>query len=233
MKKLGVAGGLGPAATAFFYETLISLTQAEKDQEHIDAVILSYPSIPDRTAYLTGASDENPLNGTLDMLKTLESLGVDYIAIPCVTIHKFYNELAGNIKTPVINIITETAEALKAMGIKKAGILATEGTVNAGLFQDAFKEAGIEALYPKTGQGLLSEIIYGIKAGKPFELDSFYRVYDELFTNGAQIGVLGCTELSLLRKNNTLKGEFLDTAELLALRSLIYCGAKIRNGRVY
>lgn len=229
MKRLGIAGGLGPAATAYFYETLLNLTYAEKDQDHIDTVLLSFPSVPDRSAYLTGKSAESPLDGVTEILKTLDVLGVDYIAIPCVTIHKLFDELVKGIKTPVINIISETAAALAAMDIKKAGIMATDGTVKTSLFQAEFEKAGIEAVYPEKNQSLLSDIIYDIKAGKAIDLTDFYRISDELLSSGAQINVLGCTELSLLKKRFALDGNFLDTVELLALRSLIYCGARIRG----
>lgn len=228
MKRLGVAGGLGPAATAYFYEALLNLTYAEKDQDHIDTIILSYPSVPDRSAYLTGKSIESPLEGIAEMLKTLDGIGVDYIAIPCVTIHRFFDELARNVKTPVINILSETTAALASMNITKAGIMATEGTVKTNLFKAEFEKVGIKAVYPVKSQSLLTDIIYDIKGGKAIDLADFYRVSDELVSSGAQINVLGCTELSLLKKKYALNGDFLDTLELLAMRSLIYCGAKIR-----
>ena len=55
MGKLGVIGGMGPEATAFFYEEVIKHTDASRDQEHLDMVIISQASMPDRThAILTG-----------------------------------------------------------------------------------------------------------------------------------------------------------------------------------
>lgn len=56
-KKLGVIGGMGPEATAYFYEEVIRHTKADCDQDHLDMTILSHASMPDRTkAIQTGES---------------------------------------------------------------------------------------------------------------------------------------------------------------------------------
>ena len=61
MKILGVIGGLGPMATAFFMQMVIEMTKAQTDQEHIEMLIHSRPQIPDRTNYILGLSDKNPI----------------------------------------------------------------------------------------------------------------------------------------------------------------------------
>ena len=48
-KKLGVLGGLGPKATAYFFNLVVDNTKADSDQDHIDAVYLNHASMPDRT----------------------------------------------------------------------------------------------------------------------------------------------------------------------------------------
>ena len=51
-KTLGVIGGLGPLATAYFYELITNMTDAVKDQDHIEILIHSKPSIPDFIAFI-------------------------------------------------------------------------------------------------------------------------------------------------------------------------------------
>ena len=53
-KILGIIGGLGPAASVYFYDLITNMTEAFCDQDHIDLVLSSRASIPDRTAYITG-----------------------------------------------------------------------------------------------------------------------------------------------------------------------------------
>jgi len=60
LKKLGIIGGMGPLATAYFYRRIVELTPASTDQEHIETLIYSCPSVPDRTAYLLSSRREVP-----------------------------------------------------------------------------------------------------------------------------------------------------------------------------
>ena len=48
--KLGVLGGMGPQATELFYRRVVEFTAADKDQEHIETLLLSDTKMPDRTA---------------------------------------------------------------------------------------------------------------------------------------------------------------------------------------
>ena len=93
------------------------MTEAENDQEHLDINIISKPSIPDRTDYILGRSAKSPLPYLIEIGKVLEELGSDYIAMPCITAHYFYNELTDSLNIPIINIISETAKYLKRHNI--------------------------------------------------------------------------------------------------------------------
>ena len=86
---LGIIGGLGPMATAYFLELTVKMTQAERDQDHLEAILFEHPSIPDRTAHILDARNPSPLPALTDCAKKLESLGCSAIAIPCITSHCF------------------------------------------------------------------------------------------------------------------------------------------------
>ena len=127
-KMLGVIGGLGPMATAYFMELVTDMTDAATDQEHLRMLIYSAPSIPDRTRYILDNTSENPLPEMLRIGNVLANQGAERIAIPCVTAHYFFEQLESGIGVPVINGVRETALHLKNHGITKAGIMATDGT---------------------------------------------------------------------------------------------------------
>ena len=57
MEKLGIIGGMGPAATARLLSRIVELTAADRDQDHLDVTVLNRPSVPDRTAFLLGRPD--------------------------------------------------------------------------------------------------------------------------------------------------------------------------------
>lgn len=231
MMSLGVIGGLGPMSTAYFLELIIKMTDAKIDQEHLDVIIFNRPSVPDRTAYIIGKSSQSPLPYIMDTARTLEKLGASAIAIPCITSHYFYKEICDAIKIPLINIVDETAIYLKEHGIKKAGILATLGTISTGLFQNALERQGIEWETPsENGQNMVMELIYKqVKAGKPADLELFCTVSDELRDKGCESLILGCTELSLIKRDNKIDTGYLDALEVLAFTAIRECKVPIKK----
>jgi len=230
-KKLGVIGGLGPGATAYFYQLLTQMTDAGSDQEHIEINIISKPTIPDRTGYILGRTNDSPLIPMIEAGKSLDLLGADYIAVTCITAHYFHEELSKNIKAPIIHIIKETVKCLKEEGVKSAGIMATEGTIASNLFQNELSKNGIKSIIPSEySQSLVTGLIYKyIKAGIPANMDFFHEVTDELKKMGAETNILGCTELSLIKRDEEIGPDFIDAMEVLAKASIINCEAPLNK----
>ncbi|MBE5968509.1 MAG: aspartate/glutamate racemase family protein [Lachnospiraceae bacterium] len=231
MKKLGVIGGLGPLATEYFYSLINKMTDANRDQDHIEMMIYSKPSIPDRTGYILGKSQENPIIPMVEVGKILDDLGVDYIAIPCITGHNFYEELASKIPVPIIHMVKETAAYLNRQGIRCVGIMATEGTIYSKLFQKELIQYGISAVVPsKEKQEIVNSLIYdNLKVNIPPDMDKFAAVSEELWQMGAEVNILGCTELSLIKRDYPLGPNYLDAMEVLAVKSIELCGAGVKE----
>lgn len=230
MQTLGIIGGLGPMATAYLLQLIIEMTDAKTDQEHLDVIVFDRPSTPDRTAYLLDRTKPSPLPSMTQTAKALEALGAGVLCAPCVTSHYFYNELSQSVNIPFLNMVEETARELKTAGRKKAGIMATTGTVRTRLFQNALEAAGLAAVTPdEEGQRLVMSLIYDdIKAGKPADPEKFRRVSEALYTAGCDCIVLGCTELSLVKKDAGLDKRYLDALEVLAKRCVERCGAPLK-----
>jgi aspartate racemase len=234
-KLLGVIGGLGPWATAWFMELVVKMTDARRDSEHIPMIIYNKPDIPDRTSYIVGRSNESPLEPIITVGRFLAEQGADYIAIPCVTSYFFYEQLQEGIRAPIIDMVYETAVYLKDNKVKKVGIMATDGTILGGFFTGGLENCGISVVQPsREGQELLMDIIYGgIKAGNPFNINDFYKVEEELRYSGAEIIILGCTELSLIKRNYNLNKGFLDATEVLARKAVLLCSGRLKSEYVY
>lgn len=226
MKKLGIIGGLGPMATAYFLQLVTQMNDAQTDQEHIEILLHSKPQIPDRTRYILGQSTENPMPQMIKVGKELAAQGVELIAIPCITAHYFQKELAEYIGVPIINAIEETSFYLANAGISKVGIMATDGTIESRLFQKYFGAKGICFILPDSEkQRQVMHIIYkNIKAGRSVDMFLFQDVAMQLFNSGAQVVLLACTELSLIKRDYPLGTGFLDVMETLARRAVITCG---------
>lgn len=223
---VGILGGLGPMAGVYFYQMLIEHTPARRDQDHLDVVLSGRATTPDRTAYILNESREDPFTIMEQDAQNLVRYGATMIAIPCNTAHYFYDQLARSLTVPVLNMVELTVAQAKAQGCTKLGILATSGTVASHTYQRACRDAGLDYGLPsQRDQDALMEIIYGqIKPGKPVDLELFRSIAAGLKDQGCQRAVLGCTELSLIKRDYGLDDFFIDSSEVLARETIRACG---------
>lgn len=229
-KILGVIGGLGPMATAYFMELVIQMTDVQTDQQHLPMIVYNMPMIPDRTAYILDNSKENPFPMMLDIGEKLSQQEVDCIAIPCITAHYFMEGLQAGLAVPVINGVEETVAHLKASGIRKVGVLATSGTIQSGIFHKELRRQGLEPISPdEQAQQDVMHLIFGnVKAGRPVEMNRFFAAEENLRKKGAEAIILGCTELSLIKKEEKIGPGFIDAMEVLAREALRACGKPVK-----
>lgn len=229
--KLGVLGGMGPQATELFYRRVVELTAADKDQEHIETLLLSDTKMPDRTAAILSGDTAPVYARLLADAKFLERWGAACIAIPCNTSHTFVPRLQRELNVPIVNMINETAAALKTLGARRVGILATDGTIRMGLYHAACEKQGVEAVSPpEEVQKLVMSVIYDeVKRGHPVSGDKLTAIDAALTEMGCDHGVLACTELSVCEDWKTLNCKYLDALDVLARRSVELCGYPLRN----
>lgn len=220
-QAVGVIGGVGPMATVYYMQRVIEMTKAGCDQEHINMLVFNDCDIPDRTAFITEKSPDNPLPVMVEDAKRLEAAGCEFVVIPCNTAHYFYDELERAVEIPVVNIVEETIRYAKArvQDLSCVGIMATTGTIVTGTYQKYAERAGLSFAVPdEDEQDLLMQIIYdGVKAGKPVPRADFDRVANHLRAKGAECLILGCTELSVLKRDLPINDpDVLDSIDVLA-----------------
>lgn len=225
-KILGVLGGLGPMSSVYFYELLTKHTQASKDQEHLDIILSSHATTPDRTAYILGTSDVSPLETMICDAQKLQEFGAGCIAVPCNTAHYFYEALSDAVSIPIINMMRETSAYLYSRGVRRAGVLATSGTVSSHTYRHYLQEFGVEEIVPPAAdQSRLMDLIYqSIKHGAQADIKVFREISSCLLDRGAECLIIGCTELSLIKKCETLSPVYVDALEILALQAILECG---------
>ena len=232
-KTIGILGGMGPLATADLFQKIVLLTKADTDREHIRVYIDSNANIPDRTAAILSGG-EDPVPEMASALRHLEACGADCIIMPCNTAHYFLPRLQAMTKIPFLSILTAAAEACKAQFPgKTVGILATRGTLAANLYQEALVQAGVPYLVPDAqAQDALMRVIYdGVKAGKgpdSYRAD-FLTVLEQMSAGGAEVFLLGCTELPLAAEALNIALPTVDPTAELAKASIRFCGYGVRG----
>jgi len=205
-KRLGILGGMGPAASAEFVARLVAQTPATCDQEHIPFVLWNNPQVPDRSTSLR-TGDDRPLPFLLEGVQILKAARCDLIVIPCNTAHFWYDDMI-KMKVPIVHIVDSVADALQDAGVVAGtiGIMGTQATVELGLYQYKLNKAGWLCIVPSKEEmdTLVQPAINLIKSGDMSQAyDMFILVIDSLIARGAQAVVLGCTEIPLAVNQNT------------------------------
>lgn len=176
-------------------------------------MILNHATIPDRTAYILDKSNENPFKFLKNDIKTLEKLGAKYILMICNTSHYFYNELQNITSVPILNMIEDTVIYIKEKNIKKVMILATTGTLESKLYQNMCIKHNIVFEEPNINiQKKIMYIIYeNIKQGKEININIWNEIIN---SSNSETFILGCTELSIIKKKLNLGFNFIDPLEI-------------------
>lgn len=197
-KMVGVIGGMGPMATAKFMELVINNTKASSDQDNVDMLICQYSSIPDRTSYILDNNNESPLDKLIEAAKLLERENCDFLVMPCNTATYFYNSIVSNIKIPLLNIVEETVNYCINKGAKKIGLMATDGTLKAKVYEEYILD-DCELFIPNAEeQRKIMDIIYKeVKQNMIPNKDNFLKVINYFKENNCDVIVMGCTELSV------------------------------------
>ena len=212
MKKLGILGGMGPAASAEFVNRLIAQTSASCDQEHIPFVLWSDPRVPDRSTSLRN-KDDLPLSWLLNGIQGLKSAGCNCIVIPCNTAHFWFDEMKkqASWNSKIIHIVDSVVDALQDVNVTNStiGIIGTQATIELGLYQYKLNKLGWNCITPTKEEmnTLVQPAINLIKANNNEAAQPLIMtVVNRLIDSGAKAVVLGCTELPLAVKQTEEKG---------------------------
>ncbi len=196
-KRVGVVGGMGPAATVEFLSRLVRATPATRDQDHLHVLMDSDPAIPSRAeAILRGGP--SPAPRLCEIARGLERAGAQVLAMPCNTAHAFLEAMRAAVTIRILDMLDETAARVATDPV---GLLSTEAAVRAELYQRACAPRGIRVIVPRPeGQVEVTRLIAAVKAGEPLGAlrHRLGRVAEQLERDGARALVIGCTEISLL-----------------------------------
>lgn len=226
-KIIGVLGGMGPAATADFYQKLIQVTPAKTDQDHLKVLIYSNPHIPDRTAAIRGEGPD-PLPALVGSAEALIRAGADFLTIPCVTAHHFFDGLQAAVSVPILHLIRETVAAVgvEHPTLRRFGLLATSGTLQSRLFEAKFEPQGLTILTCERGiqETCVMEAIYAVKKGESLDRSRhlIQKAANNLLDRGAQAVIAGCTEIPLILREGDLSVPVIDPTWHLARAAVRY-----------
>ncbi len=219
---VGVLGGMGPVATTQFMSRVQALTPAARDQDHLRLIIDCNPRVPDRNNAARGGGP-TPEAVLADMARGLHALGAELLVMPCNAAHAYAGAIEAATPLPFLNLIEAVADAAVADGPSAVGLLAADGCLQAGLYQEAFARRSVPVIIAEANrQADFMSLIYRIKAG---DLSATTRramaeLAEDLVAKGAQVVVAGCTEVPLVLAPADLAVPLADSIEILAARTV-------------
>ncbi|WP_299079913.1 amino acid racemase [uncultured Fretibacterium sp.] len=197
-KKLGILGGMGPAAAAEFLRLLAVRAPARNDAQHPHLLMLSDPDIPDRIAGILGTGPD-PLPAMRRDLLRLAEWGADLLAVPCNTAHHFIDRLQADLPVPLVHIVEATVDAARCRSPQGTWLLSTSGTRACGIYPACAERKGYRFQHPsEEQQGRVQRCLCLVKAGETAEAAGLMRgVAEELWREKDMPIVTACTELPL------------------------------------
>ncbi len=230
-KTIGILGGMGPMATCDLMKKIIDNTEAACDQEHMHIVVDCNTNIPDRTAALLGRGEDPRPEMTKSAVR-LQTAGANVIIVSCNTAHCFLPEVEKAVEIPILHMPRETAKMLQAQGVRVAAVLATDGTIQTGLYDRELENLGIQPVHPnEEDQKMIMSVIYDyVKAGKDYPYpEKIEAMQDRLAQQGVESMILGCTELPIAFAQWETKIPTIDPTEALARAAIRAVDGKLKN----
>lgn len=208
---IGILAGMGPKSTAPFVDTVVAGCQtiygAKHDIDFPHMMIYSCPT----PFYMDRPIDHEAMKkAIIEGAQKLESTGVEFIAMPCNTAHLYFEELQQSLSIPILNIVDETLKAIPETA-KRVALLATEATIQAGIYQDGITKRNIEYIHHEKWQTMINQIISCIKGG---EIEKARKLWDALvlqLREEVDTAIIACTDLNVVASEN-----FVDSAQCLA-----------------
>jgi aspartate racemase len=220
MKSVGVIGGLGPETTAEFYLEVIFQCQKINHEQRPSIVIGSVPLLfeIERDLIASNTGKERYIPFLVEEARRLEKAGVDFLVMPCNSLHVFIDEIRGAVSIPVLSIVEETINYLKHMNYNKVGLISTSATVANNVYETKFSESGISYVAPNDLQrAKMDKIIQRLIEGRHLNDDRklILETVDDLATQAVDCVALACTDLQLLVPSGA-KVPIFDTMKVLA-----------------
>jgi aspartate racemase len=202
-RTLGILGGMSWESTAHLYKLLNQDVAARLGGLHSADLLLRSVDFAQIEA-LQRAGDWAAAAQLLGLAgRGLKAAGAQGLLIATNTMHKVADEVERLSGLPLIHIVDATAAALRAAGVKRAGLLATRYTMEQDFYRGRMQERhGIELITPaQADRDEVHRVIFEeLCRGQilPASRARFQAIAGDLGAAGATGVILGCTEICLL-----------------------------------
>ncbi|MEU5013717.1 aspartate/glutamate racemase family protein [Streptomyces sp. NPDC021749] len=202
MRTIGLLGGMSWESTAEYYRLLNELTRERLGGLHSSKCVLYSVDFAEIERLQVEGRWEEAGEILAEAAKALEAAGADLLLICTNTMHKVADQVAAATSVPLLHLADTTAEAVRAHGLHRVGLLGTAFTMEQDFYRGRLTRHGLDVLVPDTaGRGTVHTVIYDelcLGIVREESRAAFTAVINDLVAAGAEGIVLGCTEIELL-----------------------------------
>ncbi len=221
MKTIGLLGGMSWESTELYYRLINEGIKAALGGLHSAKLVLvsvDFQEIEER-------QHAGDWDGAATLLakaaQQVEAAGADFLVICTNTMHKVAEQIAAAIRMPILHIADATADAIKAAGIERVGLLATAFTMEQDFYRGRLEEQhGLTVLVPNAeDRAIVHRVIYEelcLGMIRDESRRAYLRIIDTLQAAGAEAIILGCTEITLLVQATHTSVRLFDTTAIHA-----------------
>ncbi len=202
MKKLGLIGGTSPESTVDYYDKINHSVNSYLGRHHSAKILMVSVDFEE----IVDAIFSNRWDIVFDIMKdaalTLQTAGVDVVAMCSNTLHKIYPEVKACVDIPFLHILDPVIDLIKKENMAKIAVIGTTFTMEGDFYPSYFKNYSDIRLVcpPKPDREIINDIIFNslCKGGwTEKNVADILRIVENLMTTEKPDAVLlGCTELS-------------------------------------
>ena len=225
MKVIGLIGGMSWESTLEYYRIINQAVRERLGGQHSAKILLYSVDFFDIEKCLHEGRWEEPTEILLDAARRLERGGADFVLICTNTMHKVAPQVSAGLGIPLVHIAEATAEAIKAAGISRVGLLGTRFVMEEDFLKGYLSDRhGLEVIVPnRPDRDLVHRVIFDELCLGRVEAASrkeYLRIIAALGDEGAQGVILGCTEIPLLVRPGDTALPVFDTTAIHAQKAV-------------
>ena len=209
MKTIGLIGGMSWESSLEYYRILNETVKDRLGGLHSAKCILYSVEFAEIEALQHAGRWDEAARIMVEAGQSLERAGADLLVLCTNTMHKLAGEIEAGVNIPLLHIADAAAEAVKAAGISRVGLLGTRFTMEQDFYRGRLTDKhGLQVIIPgQPDRELIHQVIYGelcMGVIKPESRLRFAGIIAKLVAAGAQGVILGCTEIeSLVRQEDS------------------------------
>ena len=225
MKTIGMIGGMSWESSLEYYRIINEAVKEQLGDLHSAKSLMYSVDFAEIEVLQRESRWQDATQVMIEAARAVEAGGADFLIICTNTMHKMADEVQQSIAIPLLHIADATAEAVKAQGLHRVGLLGTRFTMEQDFYRGRLVEKyALDILVPESAdREIVHRVIYDELVLGKIESDSkaeYLRIIAALAQAGAEGIILGCTEIGLLISQTDCSLPLFDTTRIHALAAV-------------